>query len=110
MWLFISGTDNRLFRNIYNGLAWSGWKALPGVSQTPNAPAAVVFDNRIWLFVRSSAGEIFRNRFKESWSGWAEVPGDKMSPSSPAPTAMGKRLWLFVRGMDDGHYFNRFTS
>src|SRR4051794_25359135 len=32
LWLFVTGTDSRLYRNIYDGLSWTGWSALPGTA------------------------------------------------------------------------------
>ena len=38
LWLFVTGTNNRLHRNIYNGLAWSGWSRSAG--ERPDAERA----------------------------------------------------------------------
>jgi len=108
LWLFLTATNDRLYRASFNGLSWSSWLLLPGEGQTQQAPGAVSKGTTMWLFIRSALGEIFRDRYNSSWSGWAEVPGNGSTPSGPRAAVFAKHVWLFVRGSGDGIYYNRY--
>ena len=65
-------------------------------------------NKKLWLFIRTASGAIYRRQYSTSWNTWAEVPGGGVTPSGPAPNKFNDRIWLFVQGTDDGIWFNRF--
>jgi hypothetical protein len=89
---------------------WSNWAEIPGGGATPDAPAATVFNNTLYLFVRGTDNKIYLNRLGSSWSGWSEVPGAGATPAAPAATVFSGKLYLFVPGTDDRIYQNQLNN
>ncbi|HEV8713400.1 MAG TPA: hypothetical protein VGX03_11290, partial [Candidatus Binatia bacterium] len=67
-WVFVRGTNNRIYRNLLTASSWSGWSEVPGGGLTPSSPGATVFNNTLYLFVRGTNNRIYRNLL--SASGW----------------------------------------
>ena len=61
-YLFVRGTDNRIYQNRLTNTSWSGWSQVPGNGLTPSGPAATVYQGRLYLFVRGTDNAIYRNR------------------------------------------------
>jgi len=60
--LFVRGTDNRIYQNLLTNNSWSGWSEVPGGGLTPSNPGATVYQNRLFLFVRGTDNRIYQNR------------------------------------------------
>jgi peptidoglycan/xylan/chitin deacetylase (PgdA/CDA1 family) len=106
-YVFVRGTNNRIYANTLSGTTWSGWSEVPGHGLTPSAPAATTDKNNLNLFVRGTDNKIYVNALNgASWSGWGQVPGNGLTPS--APGALG--VSLFVRGTNNHLYVNTFNE
>src|SRR3712207_7693462 len=59
----------------YTTLFRSGWSEVPGAGLTPDAPAAVVHRNWLYVFVRGTDNRIYVNRQNNggNWATWTEV-------------------------------------
>ena len=80
---------------------------MAGGGTTPSGPAAVVFEEELWTFVRGGDDHIYQNRLTaQGWTGWSEVAGGGTTPSGPAAWSLRRELWTFVRGGDDRIYQN----
>ena len=106
-YVFVRGTNNRIYMNASNGTTWSGWREVPGHGLTPSAPAVrrptMGAGGGLDLFVRGTDNKIYVNYFNgTTWSGWREVPGHGFTIDSPA--AQGE--YLFVRGSNNRIYVN----
>jgi hypothetical protein len=111
LFLFVRGTDNRIYVNQLNGSTWSNWNQVPGNGLTPSGPAATQYGNTLYLFVRGTDNKIYVNTFDgSSWSGWSEVPGNGLTPDAPGATRFAKTLYLLVRGTDNRIYVNTFKA
>jgi hypothetical protein len=80
-----------------------GWTEVPGGGQTTDAPAAVLFEDRIWVFVRAGDGSVWaNNRGDEAdWQGWEQIGPAGTLLSAPAAVVKGGGLYLFGRGPGD---------
>jgi hypothetical protein len=57
------GTDDGIYQNTFDGSSWSGWKGLPGQGRTVSGPAAAIFADELYVFVRGTDNGIYVNRF-----------------------------------------------
>jgi hypothetical protein len=110
MYLFVRGTDNRIYQNHYDR-GWGGWSEVPGGGSTPSAPAAANYQGGAVVFVRGTDNRIYQNHNNDR--GWSEVPGGGTTLSGPAATATDAgtalpqtALYVFVRGTDNHIYWN----
>jgi hypothetical protein len=106
--LAVRGTDNAIYHNRFNGIAWTGYTRLGGAS--PSRPALAAGPNgRLELVVRGTDNGIYHNRFDGvSWSSFAAVGGRTVD--APALASRSTGVDLAVRGIDNGVYHNRFTA
>lgn len=92
------------------GCTAGAWVEVPGGGITNGAgPAAVEFNDNLYLFVTGQANDVFVNVFHPAsgWSGWSVVPGGWMQSSSRlAATVFHDQLWLFAIGSGDIVSFN----
>lgn len=79
-----------------------GWQELPGGGKTADAPAAVEFEDRIWVFVRADDGSVWANNSGDDdvWEGWEQIGAPGTLVSAPAAVARGGGLHLFGRAPD----------
>jgi hypothetical protein len=79
------------------------WTAIPGGGQTADAPAAVLFEGRVWVFVRAADGSVWANNRgdAEDWEGWEPIGPAGTLVSAPVAVVKGGGLYLFGRGPDD---------
>jgi hypothetical protein len=89
---------------------WTGWSEVPGSGQTTDAPEAVNYHRKHFLFVRGTDDRIYVNRYDGTWTGWSEVPGGGLTPSAPAAAVYRDTLRLYVRGNDNHIYVNKFHT
>jgi hypothetical protein len=75
---------------------------MPGGGQTVDAPAAVLFEDRIWVFVRAADGSVWANNAGDEmdWEGWEQIGPAGTLASGPAAVVKGGGLYLFGRGPD----------
>jgi hypothetical protein len=111
-YVFVRGTNNRIYVNASTATGWSGWSEVPGNELTPSAPAATTSGTTVSLFVRGIDNKIYRNILNgTSWSGWSEVPGHGLTNDTPSAFDRGNGfLDLFVRGTDNKIYWNIFNG
>lgn len=113
-YLFVRGTNQRIYQNVLTNSSWSGWSEVYGNGLTPSNPGVTVYQNKLYLFVQGTdfvpgtgGSRIYQNvRDSSRWSGWSQVSGNGLTPSGPAATAYGTKLYLFVRGTDNRIYQN----
>jgi hypothetical protein len=100
--VFISGADNAMWQNTWNGSTWSGWSSQGGYLTAD--PGAVSWGtNRIDVFVRGADNQMW-HKFgfgAGQWSGWEPLGGVLTSGPEVASWGSG-RLDVFVRGTDNG--------
>jgi Zn-dependent metalloprotease len=109
--VFVRGTDNAIYQNVFNGSTWTGWSPVPGGGATLAGPTATVLGGVLHLFVRGTDSGIYDNTFNGlAWSGWNAVPGGGATSDAPGATVFGTTLHLFVRGTDNGIYDNTFNG
>lgn len=79
------------------------WGQLPGGGQTADAPAAVVFEDRIWVIVRAADGSVWANNGGDDgeWEGWEQIGPTGTLASAPAAAVKGGGLYIFGQGADD---------
>jgi peptidoglycan/xylan/chitin deacetylase (PgdA/CDA1 family) len=114
-YVFVRGTNDRIYLNIFNGTTWSGWREVPGHGSTLSGPSAALYSVRgatfLGLFVRGTDNKIYTNTFDgTSWSGWSQVPGNGFTIDTPTALAYRIPLNLFVRGTDNKIYTNTFDG
>ena len=97
---FVRGTDNAMWRNTWNGTAWSGWTPLGG--GLASEPGAVAWgSNRIDIFVRGTDSQLWHRWWDGAWRGWEPLGG--ILTSGPDVASWGpNRLDVFARGTDNG--------
>jgi hypothetical protein len=80
------------------------WTELPGDGRTTDAPTAVAFAGRVWVFVRAEDGSVWANNGDDAgaWAGWEQIGPAGTLYSAPAAVVSGSRLLLFGRGPNDG--------
>ena len=107
-YVFVRGTNNRIYMSSLSGTTWSGWSQVPGNGLTLSAPTAAAFEyNTLFLFVRGIDDKIYANTFNgTTWSGWSQVPGNGFTIDTPKALGMS----LFVRGTNDRIYLNTFNG
>jgi hypothetical protein len=110
--LFVRGTDDKIYRNVFSSSGWSGWIEVPGNARTSATPAAVEFGGLLYLFMTGTDQRLFHNvlfvsESGNSWSGWNEVYGGGLAlGAGPGATAYNNQLYLFVRGYQGRIYQN----
>lgn len=110
--VYVKGaSSNSIFYKIlYSNGSWSGWYARSG-SGTSHAPAAAVYDGKIYLFQKgTTSGKIYYvstvGTSGIGWSSWYEVPGGGLTNTSPNAAVIPQtgRLSLAIRGLSGGIY------
>ncbi len=109
-YLVVRGENDQILYRSFDGTSWGDWITLPG--STPRAPAAAIFQNRLYIVVIGSLNNaIFwcsMNLTTSEISGWYWMPG--LSDSPPALAASPDRLYLVVRGLDDKIYYENYDG
>jgi hypothetical protein len=131
LYVVARGMDDAVWVNRFNGSQWSRWRRVatkvrrdpwkpPGVV-TLTGPGAVVYKNRLYIFVRDANHPhhvIWVNRYNGSrWRGWRQVPGNFLTPASPDAVVYRNSLYLVVRRGDEeerrtpsGIWVNRYNG
>ncbi len=80
-----------------------GWQELPGGGRTADAPAAVEFEQRIWVFVRAADGSVWATNGgdDDDWEAWEQIGPPGTLLSAPAAVVRGGGLHVLGRGPDD---------
>ena len=73
MSVFVSGGDNGLYWQHFNGTSWSGWRALGG-SLTSN-PAVTSDSSGMSVFVRGGDNGLYRQLLQRHQAG--RLPGTR---------------------------------
>ena len=102
----VRGTNNRIYYRYCSWGVWDDWNMVPSGS-TCDSPAAVVYDGKLYMVVRSMDGDKlwfgWVNLIDDSFSGWSLISGS--TPSKPTLTRWGSTLVLVVRGTNDRIYY-----
>jgi hypothetical protein len=113
-WVFIRGTDNRIYHNKLDG---AGWSEVPGNWQTLSGPAVVLLKgNSLSLFVRGTDNRIYWKEYNGAhWSKWFDLAILENTPavpaiSEPAVVLFNGNQWVFIRGPDNRIYLNKFDN
>lgn len=104
--VFVRGTDNHLWHNVWNGIAWGSWVSLGGTLSS--APAVVAQGSQLDIFVRGPDGGLWHLTWTgTSWSSWQPLGGPTggqiagtPAVASPAPG----QLHVLARGTDNMLY------
>jgi hypothetical protein len=78
------------------------WQTVPN-GETADAPASVLFEDRIWLFVRGWDGSVWATNCGDDgdWEGWEQIGPPETLASAPTAVVKGGGLYLFGRGPDN---------
>jgi len=98
--VFVRGSDGGMWRNFWNGTAWSGWAPYGG--GLASRPGAVAWGpNRIDIFVKGTDGQLWHKWWDgAAWRAWEPLGG--ALASGPAVSSWGPgRLDVFARGTDN---------
>lgn len=106
-WLFVHGTDDRIYYNTQSAGTWSGWSS----GATLAGPTAAVWNGILHLFVRGTDDRIYVNTLQRdwTWSGWSEVPGGGTTLSAPRAVVFKNVLYVVIHGTNDLIYDNLLT-
>ncbi len=109
-WTFVRGTDNYLYgRYMDKSENISTWLKLTGKSS--HAPAAMYFNGKVYLMVKSdNDARIYWNRMDSAgtWSTWKTMDG--ATSGSPAVALFNSQLYIAVRGTDNKIYVRSMNS
>jgi len=111
---FIRGTDNAVWHRRYDGISWSAWTKVGGVTYTSPAAAARRGTAIVDAFIRGTDNAIYhRYRNGAGWSpGWSSIgapPGGATSAPAAISNATG-RIEVFVRGGDSAIWRRTWTT
>jgi hypothetical protein len=84
--LVVRGSDDLLYLNKWNGLAWEGWNSVP-IGTTPTSPAAAILNDDLHVAVVGNDGALYHgsmNMATSTFTGWSALAG--WSPSPPTLT------------------------
>jgi alpha-tubulin suppressor-like RCC1 family protein len=102
---FVLGTDNNIYINRYQNLAWGGWTSLgaPAGITFVSSPDAVSPDaNSVSVAARANDNKFYLNTWTAAgWSGWSMLPGT-FSNHGPGMSSRGTGLLdVFGSGTDN---------
>jgi hypothetical protein len=89
---------------------WSGWTEVKGDGRTGDAPAAAVYDGKLYVVVRGVEDRVFYNSYDGGWSGWTEAGGNGRISAAPSAAVYHGELYVVVRGVQDRIYSNQLGS
>jgi parallel beta-helix repeat protein len=105
-YLVVRGSDNRIYYRTYDG-SWGDWKVVPS-GTTCDSPAAVVYDDKLYMVVRGINGNNLYfgnvNLVDDSFSGWSYITGSTLSKPILTCFESYDSLVLVVRGTDNKVY------
>lgn len=106
--IFVGGLDGSLWRNSWNGTAWSGWQGVGG--RVSSDPASVSWGaNRVDVFVRGADGALWHRAWNGAWGSWESLGGQIVG--RPAVASWGaNRLDVFVEGPDARLYHKAWNG
>ncbi len=112
LYVFVRGTDDKIYRNRYGGGTWSGWTEVPGDGRDVVSPVGHDLQEQA---VRVRAGH---QRRRSTATDTTAPPGRAGQRSRvvarrsrhPGATAYKNKLYVFVRGTDDKIYRNRYNG
>jgi hypothetical protein len=58
-YLFVRGTNNRIYRNIDTAGSWTGWSEIPGAGTTYSAPSPAVYGTQLYVYMQGSDNRIY---------------------------------------------------
>ena len=97
-YMFIQTGYSIYMRSMGANDSWSGWTQLPGKVLPSGTPAAVVFQNNLYLFANmntpSKSFEYMSMSDNGTWSGWQTVPYSGTT-HSPAAVVYDGQLDIF---------------
>lgn len=112
LYIWVRGTDNKIYQNHYALGSWSGWAEIGGAGQTTAGPASVILVNTLVLSVSSpgSGNFIFtQSCCAPGWSGWAEIPpGGGQTSDGPNLVVFQDLLYVTIQGTDNRIYTNSY--
>jgi hypothetical protein len=95
--VIVRGTDDGVYRNWWNGSAWSGWIGIPGITTTHAPALARRVNGTMDLFVRTPSGGVGWSSFDGvAFSAWKTVPGS-VDSGLAAVSDHPDRIYLFAR-------------
>ena len=89
---------------------WSGWTEVKGDGRTGDAPAAAVYDGKLYVVARGVEDRVFYNSYDGGWSGWTEAGGNGRISAAPSAAVYHGELYVVVRGVQDRIYSNQLGS
>jgi len=106
-YLVVRGTDDSVWYRSYDGLSWSAWGGLGGL--TYDTPAVAVLDGRLHVVVNGSDGGLWWGSVDlatTTFSGWTMMSGQ----GTPTLTSSGDELYLVVHGTDDSVWYRSYDG
>ena len=98
-YLFVRGTDNKIYQNVLTNTHWSGWRQVPGNGLTLSRPGATVYQNRLYLFVQGTDSRIYQNVLTKPLERLAAGTRQRLDPVWPRSHGLSKQV-VPVRARD----------
>lgn len=101
--VFARADDFNVWRNVWNGSSWSGWRDQLGPGVLTSGPASVSTPGgHLHVFARGRDENIWHTFFDGSpqWSSWRDDLGGGQLTSAPAAVVSGSDIHVFARGKD----------
>jgi hypothetical protein len=110
LYAFVQGSDGGLWANQWDGNSWQweGYGGPPAAARGPGnigAPAAVTYQNRVYVFVQAFSGHLWvlwRDGNTWQWADQGTPPGLTIETQAIAAITYEDRLYAFARA-SDGH-------
>ncbi|MEJ5299415.1 MAG: C1 family peptidase [Thermodesulforhabdaceae bacterium] len=101
LYVFVKGNSSYApiyYRSMTTSGTWSSWATVPG-SNTLDSPAAIVYDDRLWVFDLGSDHKIYFKQMDSSgaWGGWYYFT-QMQTTHIPSATVFQNQLWVFAKG------------
>jgi hypothetical protein len=110
LYVFVQGSDGGLWARWWDGSSWrwEGYGGPPAAVHAPGsigAPAAVTYQNSVYVFVQAFSGHLWvlwRDGSTWQWADQGTPPGLTIDAGAIAAITYEDRLYAFVRA-SDGH-------
>lgn len=92
-------SDQKIWKNSWNGTGWSGWTNIDGI--TDAYVSLAVFNNKLYMAIAGTDGHIYYRSMDSSgnWSKWQKMNG--ATTHTPALAVFANRLVMVVKSFSD---------
>jgi len=68
--VYVTGADGNVYKDTWNGSAWSTFTPLGTGNSFVSSPTAVQYGSEMDVYIRSSNNVIYKDTWTTTWSGW----------------------------------------